>query len=109
MSSQDHSWVFCAACLWSCSLTQSLSLQVEDAQPTGDGDIPELLAASMEQGLRDSSVSSSGEDASDTDSGDGDAQKPPACESSGDGSGQEQEADHESSSLLQHEVRTLLA
>eukprot|EP00075_Anas_platyrhynchos_P006270 XP_012965038.1 uncharacterized protein LOC101803471 [Anas platyrhynchos] len=84
-------------------LKESSALQVEDAQPTGDGDIPELLAASMEQGLRDSSVSSSGEDASDTDSGDGDAQKPPACESSGDGSGQEQEADHESSSLLQHE------
>ncbi|XP_013051714.1 uncharacterized protein [Anser cygnoides] len=84
-------------------LKESSALQVEDVQPTGDGDTPELLAVSMEQGLRDSTVSSSGEDAPDTDSSDGIAQKPPAGESSGDGSGQEQEVDHESSSLLQCE------
>lgn len=65
-----------------------LSLQVENTQPVGVSDAPELLAASTELGPEDSAGSSSEEDAPDVDSGD--AQKPEDV-SGGDGS--EQEAD----------------
>nr|XP_021145368.1 uncharacterized protein LOC102094299 isoform X3 [Columba livia] len=60
--------------LQSCSLTVPLSLHVENIQPIGVSDAPEVLAASTELGPEDSAGSSSEEDAPDVDSGD--AQKP---------------------------------
>lgn len=80
----------CAALPQSCSLTVPLSLQVENIQPIGVSDAPEVLAASTELGPEDSAGSSSEEDAPDVDSGD--AQKPEDV-SSGDGSEQEAEVE----------------
>ncbi|XP_021145367.2 uncharacterized protein LOC102094299 isoform X1 [Columba livia] len=69
-------------------LKESPDLQVENIQPIGVSDAPEVLAASTELGPEDSAGSSSEEDAPDVDSGD--AQKPEDV-SSGDGSEQEAE------------------
>ncbi|XP_064898330.1 uncharacterized protein LOC102094299 isoform X2 [Columba livia] len=55
-------------------LKESPDLQVENIQPIGVSDAPEVLAASTELGPEDSAGSSSEEDAPDVDSGD--AQKP---------------------------------
>ncbi|XP_009327353.1 PREDICTED: uncharacterized protein LOC103921160 [Pygoscelis adeliae] len=79
-------------------LKESPDAQVEDIQPAGVSDTPELLAASTELGPEDPAGSSSGEDASDVASGDG--QKPEADVSSGDGSEQEADADCDDSSSL---------
>ncbi|KAM6040160.1 uncharacterized protein LJ206_020299 [Theristicus caerulescens] len=83
-------------------LKEPSDLQVEDIQPAGANDTPELLAASTEAGPEDTAGSSSGEDAPDVDSSDGDAQKPEADMSSGDGSEMADADCDDSSSLSQH-------
>uniref|UniRef100_A0A8C9FC84 Uncharacterized protein n=1 Tax=Pavo cristatus TaxID=9049 RepID=A0A8C9FC84_PAVCR len=80
-------------------LKESSDLQLDDAQPNGNGDNPEPLATSSEQGQEDSAASSSAEDASNDDSGDSDTQTPQDV-SSRDSSEQEADVEHESSSFL---------
>lgn len=75
----------------------SLYLQLDDAQPSGDEDNPELLAVSSEQGQEDPAASGSAEDASNDDSGDSDTQTPQDV-SSRDSSEQAADVERESSS-----------
>ncbi|KAK4808028.1 hypothetical protein QYF61_017048 [Mycteria americana] len=87
-------------------LKDSSDIQVEDLQPAGVSDTPELLAANMELRPEDPAGSSSGEDALDVASGDGDAQESEADVSSGDGSEQKADADcGDSSGLSQYRTR----
>ncbi|XP_042750424.1 uncharacterized protein LOC122193628 [Lagopus leucura] len=79
-------------------LKESLDLQLNDVQPNGDN--PEPLATSSEQGQEDPAASSSAEDASNDDSGDSDTQTPQDV-SSRDSSEQEADVEHESSSSSQ--------
>lgn len=94
-------------CCPSLELQSDLSpyLQLNNAQP--DGDNPEPLATSSEQGQEDPAASSSAEDASNDDSGDSDTQTPQDV-SSRDSSEQEADVEHESSSSSQSGVRILI-
>ncbi|OXB70865.1 UNVERIFIED_CONTAM: hypothetical protein H355_010560 [Colinus virginianus] len=56
-------------------LKELVNLQLDGAQPSGNGDNPEPSARSSEQGPEDPAASSSAEDASNYDSGDSDPQK----------------------------------